>query len=309
MGFDPNAIVKKVQYITIDSEFINSSNITVGSYSMGGNNNFSVTFGTTVSSQGGTGQYANSLTNFTYTSSNIFVQEMKNVIGLKLVDFYVTQIGSNEADGQGTKYIDILCPLMPDAAQILDERKSKVFARIPLERDFGGSASLVVNDKQWKSFNRQTNYFNPLSIKQLNFQMWEMVGGGTPSNPFQPDVYKPLQPDAAFYMILEVTTIDNDVVTLPKEDPTLKIVGAIESLETKLSTLFEKFPDIIKSSLPDSVPVPERVEEIEEVELPPKVPEPIQFPKPKTDKKIYWIIAIILIFIAYLIGSNKKPTV
>jgi hypothetical protein len=157
MVFDTNAIVKKVQYITIDSQFIKSSNVTIGGYSMGGNNNFSVNFGTSTS-------------NGVSYGSNIFVQEMRNVIGLKVVDFYVTQIASFELGSATTaatavKYIDILCPDMPDPAQILDERKSKIFARIPLERDFSGNSNTVVNDKQWKSFNRQTNYFNPLSIK------------------------------------------------------------------------------------------------------------------------------------------------
>ena len=279
MVFDANAIVKKVQYITIDSQFIKSSDVTIGGYPMGGNNNFSVNFGT-------------STINGVTLGSNIFIQEMRNVIGLKVVDFYVTQIASFEEGTSNTsntavKYIDILCPDMPDAAQILDERKSRIFARVPLERDFSGSSNIVANDKQWKSFNRQTNYFNPLSIKQLNFQLWEMTGPTNPTTLPSNGNYQPLQPDASFYMILEVTTIDNNVVTLPKEDPTLKVVGAIESLENNLINIFQQFPDVIKSVRMDQVAAPP---------LDTKVPEIL---KPKImDKKIYWIIAIILILIA-----------
>ena len=258
MVFDSNAIAKKIQYITIDSEFISSTNVTIGGYSMGGNNNFSINFGNS-------------------TSSNIFIQEMRNVIGLKIVDFYITQIASFELGTDSTsdnavKYIDILCPDIPDSGQILDERKSRIFARVPLERDFSGTSNLVANDKQWKSFNRQTNYFNPLSIKQLNFQLWEMTGPANISLSIN-GTYRPLQPDASFYMILEVTTINNDVVNLPKEDPTLKVVGAIESLETKLLNVFEQFP---KSVFKETI-----------------------------DKKIYWIIAIALFFIVYY--YYKRP--
>jgi hypothetical protein len=249
---------KKIQYITIDSEFISSTNVTIGGYSMGGNNNFSINFGNS-------------------TSSNIFIQEMRNVIGLKIVDFYITQIASFELGTDSTsdnavKYIDILCPDIPDSGQILDERKSRIFARVPLERDFSGTSNLIANDKQWKSFNRKTNYFNPLSIKQLNFQIWEMSGPANISLSIN-GTYRPLQPDASFYMILEVTTINNDVVNLPSQDQTLKVVEAIESLETKLINVFEKFP---KSVFKETI-----------------------------DKKIYWVIAIILILIAYYLHSKK----
>jgi len=273
-------IRKKIQYITVDSEFI-----------QGSNNTFTVNLNTISGS----------------ATSNVLLQNIRNVIGLKLVDFFVTQVGTSDISGTSSaKYIDILCPDLPDAAQILDERKSKIFARIPLERDFSGSTSLIVNDKQWKSFNRQTNYFNPLSIRQLNFQMFEMIGGTTGLN----GTYQLLQPDAAFYMILEVTTIDNDVITLPKEDPTIKVVEAIQSLEEKVvglpeaiksleekfTFLFEQFPDAIKMALPEPVALPE-----------PTVPEPIIVSEPKIiDKKMYWIIAIILILIAYYFMNSKK---
>jgi hypothetical protein len=243
MVFDTSTITKKVQYITIDSGFITSSNIRIGTYSLGGNNNFSVNFGTSiqniVTTSEGAGGKVTTVTDISRYSSNIFIQEMKNVIGLKLVDFYVSQIASHNEDNEdinplAVNYIDILCPNLPDPAQILDERKSRIFARIPLERDFSGSSNIVVNDKQWKSFTRQTNYFNPITIKQLNFQLWELNKSATVGDP---GTYQPLQPDAQFYMVLEVTTIDNEAMTLPKEDPNMKIVEAIKSLESKILQL------------------------------------------------------------------------
>jgi hypothetical protein len=300
MVFDASTVNKKVQYITVDSEFVSSSSITVGSYVLGGNNNFSVNFGTSTYSisNGKTTSGAVS------TGSNIFVQEMRNVIGLKMVDCYLTQVGtfefgSDSASVLAIKYVDILCPDIPDVAQILDERKSKIFARIPLERDFSGSSNIIVNDKQWKSFTRQTNYFNPISIKQLNFQMWELSGQPTTNGLSVPGIYRPLQPDAQFYMVLEVTTIDYEAITLPKEDPNIKVVEAIEQLGEKITTLFEniQFPEPIT---------------IEKIFSPPPKPllladdEPKKDSFKKIDTKTYIIIALVVLIILYLISSSKK---
>jgi len=289
---DTTNIRKKIQYITVDSEFVTGSN-----------NTFTVNLGTKGTSN---------------VTSNVLLQNIRNVIGLKLVDFYVTQVGTSDVSGTSSaKYIDILCPDLPDAAQILDERKSKIFARIPLERDFSGSSSLIVNDKQWKSFNRLTNYFNPLSIRQLDFQMFEMIGGTTGLN----GTYQLLQPDAAFYMVLEVTTIDNDVITLPQEDPTIKVVEAIQSLEDKVVSL----PDAIKSLeekfviLFEKFPEREIPTNINSVSAAIKSVLPIQNESneplvtnetpsqevPKMDKKMYWIAAIVIFVIAYLLFNKK----
>jgi hypothetical protein len=292
MPFDPSTVMKKVQYITIDSEFVASSNTSVGGYTMGGNNNFSVNFGTSTYSV----YTNNTFTNSTTYSSNIFIQEMRNVIGLKLVDFYVTQIATIEqvvgnTNPLAVKYIDVLCPDLPDQAQILDERKSKIFARIPLERDFSGSSNIVVNDKQWKSFTRQTNYFNPITIKQLNFQLWELTGQNTTVNLYGPGTYQPLQPDANFYMILEVTTIDYDAVTLPKEDPQVKVVEAIQSLENRFIELTENLPYMVQHRSP--IPI------IDKVLSPPKVQEGVQF-----DTKMYIIIALIGLLVVFRLSSR-----
>ena len=174
-----DALPKKVQYVIVDSDFVT-----------GTNNTFSVNFD---------------------LGSNLFVESMRDVVGVKVVDFFVTQIGSSDAgDVNAAKYIDIICPDVPTVAQLLDERKSRVLARIPLERNFSGSNSLIVHDKQWKAFNRQTNYFNPISIKKLNFEIYEYQGDGD---------YRLLQPDASFYMVLEISTIDREAQrSSPKQE-------------------------------------------------------------------------------------------
>jgi len=262
MAFDMSTVRKKIQYITVDSEFV-----------YGTNNVFSVNFGTTTSRDSSTGPTE-------IHSSNIFVQELKNVVGLKLVDFYVTQIASHETgvdttDNTAVKYIDILCPDLPEQAHILDERKSKIFARIPLERDFSGSTEIVVNDKQWKSFNRQTNYFNPISIKQLNFQLWELTGPKVGKTKYQL-----LQPDAQFYMILEVTTVEYDAITLPAEDKTVKVVEAIQSLEKK----FDLFLDIKPTPETRTIVLPSTESVL-----------PLPTPERKDSIQMYILIAILVL--------------
>ena len=131
------------------------------------------------------------------------------------------------------KFVDIVCPDIPKVAQILDERHGQVLARVPLERHMT-HASSVMRDKQWKSFNRQTNYFNPISIKKLHFEIFEQQDDGD---------YVKLQPDAKWYMILEITTVN--IKEKPK-DRELQILQALEKLLKKIDTLnynVQKLPD------------------------------------------------------------------
>lgn len=278
---DLNKAHKKTQYITIDSQFITSSNATVSGYSMGGNNNFSINFGSSYMSGN------------VYSGSNVFIQELKNVIGFKMVDFYVTQIAST---GTGsTKFIDILCPDLPDASQILDERKSKIFARVPLERSFA-SSNVILNDKEWKTFPRETNYFNPLSIKQLPFQMWEMFQ--TNANNTDPPVfeYKPLQPDASFYMVIEITTIDNTVMELPKDDTMASVIKSLESLTDKFESFVQQIPALTPARVPVPEPVPVLQEQPSQV-----ITESLQ----KQRQMTYWVIALLVLLIVYfMFGKN-----
>lgn len=197
-------VPKKVQYIVLDSNFVN-----------GTNNTFSL-----------------DLT----LKSNTHVEDMSRVLGIKLVDFYITQIGDSGASGSTNiaKFVDIVCPEIPKVAQILDERHGQILARVPLERHFSGSNNAILRDKQWRRFNQQTNYFNPISIKKLNFTINEQQDDGD---------YVTLQPDAKWYMILEITTVN--VKEKPK-DRELQILMALEKLLKKIDRLndnVERLPD------------------------------------------------------------------
>tara|TARA_B100000405_G_C16713723_1_gene420172 strand:- start:1020 stop:1733 length:714 start_codon:yes stop_codon:yes gene_type:complete len=197
-------IPKKTQYIILDSNFVNGTN----------------------------SEFALDLT----LESNTHVEDMSRVLGVKMVDFYITQVGENDASGSNNiaKYVDIVCPEVPKVAQLLDERHGQVFARVPLERHFAGSGGLVLRDKQWKTFDRQTNWFNPISIKKLNFKIYESQDSGA---------YSLLQSDAKWYMILEITTVN--VKEKPK-DRELQILQALEKLLKKIDTLnaqVAKLPD------------------------------------------------------------------
>ena len=197
-------IPKKVQYVILDSNFVN-----------GTNNTFSL-----------------DLT----LKSNTHVEDMGRVLGVKMVDFYITQVGENDSNlnTNVAKFVDIVCPDIPKPAQILDERHGQVFARVPLERHFAGSNGIVLRDKQWKSFNRHQNYFNPISIKRLDFKIYEQQDDGD---------YTLLQPDAKWYMVLEITTVN--VKEKPK-DRELLILQSLQKLLKKIDILNEnvqKLPD------------------------------------------------------------------
>ena len=197
-------VPKKVQYIVLDSEFVNGTNNT----------------------------FALDLT----LESNTHVEDMSRVLGIKIADFYITQVGDSGASGSTNiaKYVDIICPEVPKVAQILDERQGQILARVPLERHFSGSNNAILRDKQWRRFNQQTNYFNPISIKKLNFTINEQQDDGD---------YVTLQPDAKWYMILEITTVN--VKEEPK-DRELQILKVLDKLLQKIDRLnqnVERLPD------------------------------------------------------------------
>jgi len=199
---------KKVQYILIDSKFVN-----------GTNNTFSI-----------------DLT----LESNLHLEDMTQVCGLKPVDFYVTQVGQENPNSDTyvssvAKYVDITCEDIPKRAQILDERHGQVLARVPLERHYNHSSHTIIRDKQWKAFPRQTNLFNPISIQKLHFKLYE----------YQEDTdYVTLQPDADWYMVLEVTTIDVKEKPVNREVQMLealhKLIGKIEDLNVNVKKLPDK---------------------------------------------------------------------
>ncbi len=199
-------IPKKVQHIVVDSNFVN-----------GTNNTFSL-----------------DLT----LESNLHIEDMSRVLGVKLVDFYVMDIGEDDVEVAASeiiaKYVDVICPEVPKVAQLLDERHGQIFARIPLERHYSGNSTSVIKDKHWRTFNRHQTSLNPISVKTLNFPIYEKRDDGT---------YTLLQPDAKWYMILEITT--QNVKEKPK-DRELQILQALEKLLRKIDTLnqnVQKLPD------------------------------------------------------------------
>lgn len=201
-------IPKKTQYIVVDSEYVNGSN-----------NTFSL-----------------DLT----LKSNTHVEDSSRILGVKLVDFYITQVGDATPTSENTpsdiaKYVDIVCPDIPQLAQMLDERHGQIFARIPLERHYNHGSHTLLRDKQWKSFRRQTNYFNPISIKKLNFNIYEHQDDGG---------YHTLQPDSKWYMILEITSVDIKEKPVNKEAQILEalyaLIGKIDLLHTSVQRLPNK---------------------------------------------------------------------
>ena len=201
-------IPKKVQYIVIDSNFVNGSN-----------NTFSL-----------------DLT----LKSNTHVEDFGRVLGVKMVDFYITQVGgenpiSDSHPSDIAKFVDVICPDIPKVAQMLDERHGQILARVPLERHFNNSSHTVIRDKQWKSFNRKTNYFNPISIRKLNFSIYEQQDDGD---------YVTLQPDSKWFMILEITTVDVKEKQINKDVQILEalhaLIGKIDTLNSNVKKLPEK---------------------------------------------------------------------
>lgn len=234
---------KKVQYIIVDSEFVSGSN-----------NTFTI-----------------DLT----LESNLHIEEISEVVGIKPVDFYITQIGENDTTGNSNvaKYVDVVCPDVPKRGQLLDERNGQILARIPLERSFTGSNDFIMRDKQWRSFQRQTNFFNPISIQKLHFEIYESQGDGD---------YKKLQPDANWYMVLEITTID---VKEKPSDRELQILEALRKLIGKIDEL-----NINVKKLPDK-------EDIEKMEIEKKKKYPFRY-----------LIIIILLFISGFVFFKNKFT-
>lgn len=191
---------KKIQYLNIDSNFAE-----------GNSKGLIVNFGLT---------------------SNTFIEEMKDVIGFKLIDFYITQVGlDGDGTGTGAKYVDIICDDIPNPAQLLDERNGRILARVPLERV---TSNVIIHDKQWRSWERNTNYFNPISIKKLKFKLFEYRGDGSYVN--VPNV-------SHFYMTFEVSTIDREAKT---PDRNFELLKSIDNLCEKIGNFSQKVEEKTK---------------------------------------------------------------
>lgn len=138
--------------------------------------------------------------------SSLMVENFNQVIGVRIVDFYITNIATSSAGTalSDIKYIDIICRDLPKKAQILESKSGgQILCRVPLERGFNGSNSLVLHDKQWRrAWDRKPIYFNPISIKKLNFELKMFTGNGQYINL--------TDGDCQYYFTLEITTINNN---------------------------------------------------------------------------------------------------
>ena len=203
-------IPKKTQYVIIDSNFVN-----------GTNNVFSLDL---------------------KLESNTHIEDMSRVLGIKMVDFYITQIGGaspGASPSNISKFVDVICPDIPKVAQILDERHGQILARVPLERHFAKDSTTILRDKQGKMFHRKQTFFNPISIRKLNFKIYENQDDND---------YVLLHPDSRWYMILEITTVN---VKEKPRDRELQILLALEKLLGKIDTLNQNV-----QKLPDKPPEP-----------------------------------------------------
>lgn len=225
-------VPKKIQYIILDSTTLNINN-----------GEFTVDF---------------------TLESNLHMEDMSKIIGFKIVDFYVTNVGRNDNGvSDAPKYINIMCDDIPQKAQLLDEREGYVLERVPIDRNFSGvSNDIIWNDKQWTPWSRKTNYFNPISIQKLKFRMTELQASLN---------YDVLSPSCEFYMVVEITSID--VKEKPK-DREIQILQALTSLNDKIAMLNDNIVNAHKQK--------EEEEEIKKKKIP---------------------FGYLMLFVAFLLGS------
>ena len=167
-------------------------------------------------------------------NSNIHFEGMTEVIGLKVVEAYFMQVGgAGNRDSGIARLIDIVCPQIPTAAQLLTTR-GHVLARCPLENNAVQTNDDYAFDKQTKLMTRKTNYFNPIAIKRLDFSFYQLAGH---------DTYQGLVNSREWSITLEITTID------AKEKPRnreIQILDALDRLMVKIGDLnhnVKKLPD------------------------------------------------------------------
>ena len=177
--------------------------------------------------------------------SNIHVEGMSEVIGLKVVDAYFMQFGGDGTRDSGVaRFVDIVCPQVPTCAQLLTTR-GHVLARCPLERATATNDD-VTFDKQAKLMTRKTNYFNPISIKKLDFSFFELGGD---------DGYHVIPNSREWTITLEVTTIDAKEKPVNKDQRILDAMTALLAKIDQLNLNVAKLPereDAEKKKLPFS---------------------------------------------------------
>ena len=149
--------------------------------------------------------------------SNVFIESMKDVIGVRLLDFYITQTGGTAGGSQNlAKIVDIEVEEVPLRGQMLDASLGRLFARVPLESSTNSSINTTGEvGEQWKGLcETPVRYFNPIPLDRLTFRLTQVGDSAREAVPCS----------AWWYMCLEVTTLDHEA---PKPD---RLAMAIEDL-------------------------------------------------------------------------------
>jgi len=249
---DLNDIPHKVQYITIDSVHVKPHTGTEPSNSR--HTPMTLDLG---------------------LNSNIHFEGLTEVIGLKVVEAYFMQVGgAGNRDSGIARLIDIVCPQIPTAAQLLTTR-GHVLARCPLENNAVQTNDDYAFDKQAKLMTRKTNYFNPIAIKRLDFSFYQLGGH---------DEYKGLVNSREWSITLEITTIDT------KEKPINKDQQTLDALKKLIRKIDELNKNVRK--LPDK-------EDLMELEIEKNKKYPFK----------YLVLIIALIIGGYVYMINKKPSI
>ena len=149
--------------------------------------------------------------------SKIFLENLTDVIGVRLIDYHVATLRSNVY--AGAYVIDVQIDEIPTRGQILDQEFGQLFARIPIDRTTSVSnPETLAHDQSVDPSHNKTSsrYFNPISLPKLTIKQTQLGG-------FLRERL-PLQENCGWYMILEITTLDHEA---PKPD---RLERAIENL-------------------------------------------------------------------------------
>ena len=188
-----NNVPKSYQYISIDSRLLPN------------NNTFTLNF--MQPSFNGSGSQ---------DSSNIFLHEIDSIIGLKLIDFNVSNTNSTTLSSTGVQTIDILCPTIPTKGQMSDNRHGFVFDKIFLDRD----GSTIYHSTYHPNY-RKDGLFNPIPLSKMEFNLYNTKDNG---------VYERLDPNVSFVMNLEFISINKIYI----ED---ELITSIRSLNKAVNKL------------------------------------------------------------------------
>ena len=157
-------------------------------------------------------------------NSKYFLENFKDVVAIRLVDYHVATLIGNVYTGGYV--IDIQIDEIPTRSQILDQELGQVFARVPVDRVSSvGEAKTITRDQTLKNHHIEprVNYFNPISLNKLSIKQTQLGGSARERSP--------LQDTCGWYMILEVITLDHEA---PKPKTNDNLHEAIHELVSTL---------------------------------------------------------------------------